>query len=103
MPFTNAPWSTPESNLTPEQFCSVCLVDLNQPRSEKIKAKCYLPVRSGPGAPYNRNAIRNAMARLTQTKIPAEAKRKAARRLLRLAGEAGITVSPGFRRLAGAR
>jgi len=103
MPFTNAPWSTPESNLTPEQFCRVCLVDLNEPRAEKVKAKCYLPVRRRPGGPFNRNALRNAMARLTGTKIPAEAKRKAARRLVRLAAEAGIMVGVTIRRLAGVR
>ena len=103
MPFTNAPWSTPESRLTARQFCSVCLIDLNQPRSEKLKSKCYLPVKSTPKGSYNRNAIRAAMARLTQTKVPADARRRAARRLIRLAGEAGITVSPAFRRLAGRR
>ncbi len=103
MPFTNAPWSTPESNLTPEQFCRVCLVDLNRPRSEKIKAKCYLPVRSRPGSAFNRNAIRNALARLSRTKIPAEAKRRAARRLVRLAAEAGIQIGETIRRLAGLR
>ena len=106
MPFTNAPWSTPESRLTARQFCSVCLVDLNQPRSEKLKSKCYLPVKSTPKGSYNRNAIRAAMGGhgLMRIKgIPAAAKRKAARRLIRLAREAGIDAGPTIRRLAGRR
>lgn len=104
MPFTDESWSTPESDLTPEQFCSVCLIDLNEGR-EKIKAKCYLPLKKAPGAPYNKAAIRNAMGQIFKTKnVPAEAKRKAARTLVRLAAEAGIEVaSDAIRRLAGRR
>jgi len=103
MPFTNAPWSTPESSLTPEQFCRVCLSDLNPSGQEKRKANCHLPVRATVGGPYNKNAVRNAMARLTQTKIPGDAKRRAARLLLSLAREAGIEVGATIKRLAGAR
>ena len=102
MPFTDEGWSTPESDLTPEQFCAVCLIDLN--RGEKVKANCKLPLKSKPGAPYNKAAIRNAMGRIFQMKgVPAGAKRTAARRLVRLANEAGIEVGDSVRRLAGGR
>jgi len=80
----------------------VCLVDLNASGEEKVKDRCYLPVRSRPGGPINKNAVRNAMARLMGTKIPAEAKRAAARKLVRLARRAGIEVtSDAMLRLAG--
>ena len=104
MPFTDASWSTPESDLSVEQFCSVCLVDLNPKGAEKAKGNCKLPLRSSPGAPYNKAAIRNAMGRIFQMKgVPAEAKRKAARRLVSLANEAGIDVGPSVMKLAGKR
>ncbi len=101
--FTNSPWSSPESDLDANDFCTVCLIDYNDPGGPKIKAKCKLPVRSRPGAPYNVNAIRNAMSRIFQmTDVPAEERKKAARRLVRLAREAKIEVaSEALRRLAG--
>ena len=103
MPFTDAPWKTPESSLSPEEFCSVCLIDTNAGK-EKVKANCKLPLRSRPGSPYNKGAIRNAMGRIFQMKgVPAADKRKAARRLVRLANEAGINVGPSVLRLAGMR
>ena len=104
MPFTDASWSSPESQLDASEFCSVCLIDTNPSGAEKTKGNCYLPVRSSPGAPYNTNAIRAAMGGhgIMRVKgVPAEEKRKAARRLVRLAGEAGIDVGPSIRRLAG--
>lgn len=105
MPFTNAPWSTPRSDLDAGAYCSVCLIDLNRPGAEKVKSQCKLPLRSRPGAPYNKNAIRNAMGRIFQmTGVPADKKRKAARRLVSLAREAGIEVtSDAIKRLAGSR
>ena len=103
MPFTDAPWSSPKSDLEAADYCSVCLIDTNKPGSEKVKENCSLPIRSKPGAPYNKNAIRNAMSRIFQLKgVSAEDKRKAARRLSSLAREAGIEiVSESFKRLAG--
>jgi len=103
MPFTDESWDTPESKLTPEQFCAVCLIDLN-PKGKKTKENCFLPLRSKPGAAYNRGALRNAMGRIFQMKgVPAEAKRKAARTLARLAKEADIEVGESVRQLAGMR
>jgi len=103
MPFTNRPWSSPESDLSASDYCAVCLIDTNPPRARKVKARCKLPVRSRPGAPYNRNALRNAAARLSQTDAPPEAKRAAARRLVRLMREAGIEVGESLLRMAGMR
>jgi len=99
MPFTNVPWESPESELSAEDYCAVCLIDLNE-SDEKIKANCKLPVRSTPGGPYNKNAIRNAIARLSQTQAPPDARRKAARKLLQLAQEADIATGDALKRLA---
>lgn len=99
MPFTNTPWDSPESELSAEDYCAVCLIDMNE-GAEKIKAKCKLPVRSTPDGPYNKNAIRNAIARLNQTQAPPDERKKAARKLLRLAQEAGIETGDALRRLA---
>ena len=103
--FTDASWSTPESNLTTQQFCSVCLVDTNPSGQDKIKALCKLPIRSTPGGPVNKAALRNAAGRIFQmTGVSAEAKRKAARRLVSLMGQAKIEVaSTALLRLAGRR
>lgn len=89
--FTDVPWSSPESDLSPEDFCKVSLIDYNEPGMEKVKAKCKLPVRSTPGGPYNKGAIRNALARVGQVKgAPAEKVAAARRRLETLARQAGI-------------
>lgn len=88
--FTNAPWSTPESSLSPEAFCSVCLTDENPAGEEKTKARCHLPIRSTPGGPVNKNALRNASARLNQTNMSSESKAAARAKLARLMTAAGI-------------
>lgn len=104
MPFIDASWSTPKGDLGAADYCKVCLIDENPSGEEKIKAKCKLPVRSRPGGAYNKNAIRNAMGRIFQVKgVGGEAKRKAARRLVRLAREAKIEVGESVLRLAGMR
>jgi len=105
MKFTNASWSTPESNLTPEQFCSVCLIDANEKGQDKVKSKCKLPIRSRPGGPINKAALRNAAGRIFGTKgVSAEAKAKAARSLVRYMRAAGIEVtSEKLLQLAGRR
>lgn len=104
MPFTDSSWSSPESDLSPEAFCSCCLIDNNPKGADKTKGNCYLPVRSRPGGPYNKNAIRAALGGhgIMRVKgVPAEKKRAAARSLVRLAAEADIDVGPSIRRLAG--
>jgi len=70
---------------------------------QKTKAKCKLPVRKRPGAPYNKAALRNAAARLSSTQIPASERRKAARKLVRLMREAKMKVGKATLRMAGQR
>jgi len=105
MTFTDAAWSSPQSNLDASDYCSVCLVDLNESGETKVKAKCKLPVRSRPGGPYNRSALRAAAAALAGARggvdIPAAEKRRAARRLVRLMAAAGITPGDSIKKLAG--
>jgi hypothetical protein len=106
MPFTDANWDAAavSRSLEAGDYCKVCLIDLNEGR-DKIKGKCKLPLRASPGGPYNKGAIRNAMGRIFQmTQVPADKKKAAARRLVRLAREAGITVaSASLLRLAGVK
>lgn len=103
--FTNAPWSSPESNLDVADFARVCLIDLNEPGEEKVKGKLKLPIRSTPGGPVNRNALRAAAAALGGARgdlnAPAEAKAKAARTLVRLMREADIEVGDSLLSMAG--
>ena len=61
--FTDAPWSSPASNLSTEAYCSVCLVDNNK-SGEKVKGECHYPIRSKPGAPVNKGALRAVAANL---------------------------------------
>lgn len=106
MPFTDAPWDGPavEASLDASDFCAVSLIDTNDAGAEKIKARCKLPVRATPGGPYNRSALRNAAGRIFQvTNVPAGKRRSAARRLVRLMREGGITVGQSVLRLAGMR
>ena len=105
MPFTNESWSSSEADLDADQFCSVCLIDGNAQGTPKVKSKCKLPLRATPGAPYNTNAIRNAMSRIMQlVGVSPEDKRKAARKLMSLAAEGGIEINADtLKRLAGMR
>lgn len=106
MPFTDENWDAAAvaRDLETVDYCKVCLIDTNEGRY-KIKTNCKLPLRARPGAPYNRSAVRNAMGRIFQmTGVPVEKRRAAARRLVRLAREAGITVaSASLLKLAGMR
>jgi len=89
--FSDAPWSSPESSLSAEDFCKVALMDWNPKGQEKIKQKCALPIRSKPGAKVSKAALRNASARINQVKgAPSEVKSKAAARLASLKKQAGI-------------
>jgi hypothetical protein len=71
-------------------YCDACLINENSgPREEWVQAKCHLPVREPSGA-YNRNAIRNALARLGQVQAASSAKAAALRRLQALKKRAKI-------------
>ena len=105
MPFSNKPWGAISEADYPdaEQFCSACLIDLNPEGRPKTKAACKLPVRE-PGGAYNRNAIHAAAAALAGARggvdAPPEAKRRAARRLVRLYREMGEEPPEAIRRMA---
>jgi len=102
--FTDASWSKPGGELDAAAYCRVCLIDTNPSGQEKVKDNCKLPVRSKPGGAVNKNALRNAAGRIFQMKgIGAEAKRKGARKLVRLMREAKIDVGESLLRLAGMR
>lgn len=105
MAFTDESWASPESDLEAGPFCACCLIDENPDGQEKIKALCKLPIRSTPGGPVNRNALRNAAGRIFQmTGVDPQERRAAARRLVGLMKEAGIEVSSqALLRLAGGR
>ena len=102
--FTNEPWDVAEVSrgMSAEDYCRITLIDANPEGVDKIKDNCKLPVRTSPDGPYSRAAIRNAMGRIfTMKGVDADAKREAARRLVRLAAEAGVEVGPSVLRLAG--
>ena len=105
MPYVGGAWSSPESDLEPGPFCSVCLIDMNPPGAEKTKEKCYLPIRKKPGGPIYTSAIRAALGGhglLRVQGVSAEKKRAAAKALVRHAGAAGIEVtSQAILKLAG--
>lgn len=104
MAVSNRPWSsiTESDYKTPEAFCSACLIDLNTGR-EKSKSLCKLPVRE-PGGALNRSAVHAAAAALAGArggvKAPADAKKRAARRLLSLYRQLKDEPPPGLKRMA---
>lgn len=108
MPFSNKPWgSISEADYRDaEHFCSACLIDLNEPGKEKVKAKCKLPVKE-PGGAYNRNAIHAAAAALAGARggvdAPPAEKAKAARKLIRLYREMDEEPPESLVRIAGGK
>lgn len=88
--FVDTPWSKP-TGLSPTDYCNCCVIDDNPPGREKQIGSCHLPIRSTPGGPVNKGAIRNALARISQVKGVSPDKIASARkRLESLAREAGI-------------
>ena len=76
-----------------DDYCAACLIDLNERGDEKTKANCKLPVREPKrmGGKLNRNAVHAAAVVLAGgrrgVKAPAEAKKAAARELVKLYGQ----------------
>lgn len=101
--FSNAPWSSPESNLSPDDFCAVSLIDLNPKGKEKVKGLCKLPVRSKPGGPVNINAVHACAGAhgIQGVDAPPDAKRAAARKLVGYYDDAGEQAPPAVYRMAG--
>ena len=106
MPISNRPWGdiTDADYKDTADYCAACLIDLNDPDSEKIKGKCKLPVKE-PGGALNRNAVHAAAAALAGARggvqAPGEDKRKAARKLVSLYRELDEEAPDSVKRLAG--
>src|SRR3972149_547659 len=92
MPLSTKSWgSISESDYaTAEEYCSACLIDMNESGQPKTKDKCKLPVkepRSMGGNP-NRNGMLAAQGALVGARggveAPAEEKKAAARKLARM-------------------
>lgn len=105
--FSDKPWGQfSESDYRDAgQFCDACLINLNDgPRDKWTKANCKLPVKE-PGGAYNRNGIHAAAAALAGARggvqAPPEAKRRAARALIRLYRQMDEEPPESLRRIAG--
>jgi len=102
--FDDSPWSSPEADLSPEQFCSVCLIDENTGKGPKKKELCKLPVRSKPGAAINKNAVHAASGAHGIQGVKgssAESKRSAAKRLVSMYSAMGEQAPESVYRIAG--
>jgi len=101
---SNRPWGqiSEKDYETAGAFCRACLIDLN-PGDDKVKSLCKLPVYE-PDGTLNRNAVHAAAAALAGARggvdAPPEAKKQAAKRLLRLYEQLGETPPDSIVRLA---
>ncbi len=86
--FTDKPWNGSEGRFSIEEWRRSCLIDTGEGDPD-TKERYKLPVRE-PDGTYNRNAIRNALARIGQTDAPSAAKRAAMNRLQALKKQADI-------------
>ncbi|MBI4494432.1 MAG: hypothetical protein HY690_16745 [Chloroflexi bacterium] len=86
-------------------FCSACLIDLNESGAEKTKARCKLPVREpkSMGGKLNANGMRAAAAVLAGARggvdAPPEQKRAAARKLAGMMRSADMEPPESMRRM----
>jgi hypothetical protein len=89
--FTDKPWDGSASRFKDtDAYCAACLIDYNEPGEDKVQAKCKLPIKE-PDGTINKNAIRNALARISQLKgVPAADLSAAKAKLAKLAKQAGI-------------
>jgi hypothetical protein len=87
--FSDKPWNGAASNYEDTAaYCRACLINENTgDPSTWTQDKCHLPVQE-PGGAYNRNAIRNALARMNQ--VQSSGKAAAMKRLMALRKMAGI-------------
>lgn len=106
MAVTDAPWDGAASNYSStEDYCSACLLDLNEPGEKKTQDNCKLPIKTSSGA-INKNALSAAAGALAGARgglknvSPAD-KKKAARALIRAYGEAKMDVPPSLKQIAG--
>lgn len=94
--FTDKPWNGSASRFKDtNDYCRSCLIDENEPGSDKVQGKCHLPIREPNGGPVNKAALRNAAARLNQVQASASSKKSARSRLSSLMSSAGIQTQMG--------
>lgn len=98
------PWDGSASRFTPEQYRRSCLIDTGQGDVDS-KDRYKLPVRE-PDGDLNRNALGPAAGALAGargglTGVSTDQKKAAARKLIRLYGEADMEPPEGVRRMAG--
>lgn len=87
-----------------DAYCKACLLDLNPSGEQKTQENCKLPIRE-PNGDINKNALGAAAAALNGARgglrnVPAPAKKKAARALIRAYGEAQMDVPPSLKNIA---
>ena len=89
MAFVDKPWDGSASRYADTAaYCRACLINENTGDSSTwTQDKCHLPVKE-PNGDYNKNAIRNARARINQ--VQSSGKAAAAKRLAALEKQAGI-------------
>lgn len=80
------------------------MVDENEPGAKKVQSKCHLPYKTASGA-VSKSAL-DTIARVLQgsrggVDIPADEKRKAARKTITLLKEAKMNVGDGLYKIAG--
>jgi hypothetical protein len=87
--YSDAPWDGAASNYSSTaDFCHACLINDNTgPSSGWVQSKCHLPVKE-PGGAVNKNALRNAAARINQ--VQSAGKAAAAKKLESLLRQAKI-------------
>ncbi|MFN2569674.1 MAG: hypothetical protein ABR564_08770 [Candidatus Dormibacteria bacterium] len=89
-----------------DEYCTACLIDLNESGERRAKDRCKLPVYEPKklGGRLNRNAVHAAGNHLVGgrggVKAPEEAERKAARKLMQLYRQIGDEAPESLRELA---
>lgn len=88
--FTDRPWNGSAARFaSTADYCDSCLINENTgPRENWTQAKCHLPVQE-PDGRYNKNAIRNAGARISQVQSAGKAAAQARLDALKKEGNIG--------------
>lgn len=87
--FTSAAWDgSPSRWADAAAYCSACLIDDNAAGAAKVIAKCHLPVKEPGSGDVNVNAVRNALARVSQVVTSPANRSRARARLLQLLADA---------------
>lgn len=101
MAIVDKPWDGSASRWPDTaSYCDSCLVNENTgDRADWVQSKCSLPATE-PNGDINKNALSAAAARIGQVKTSPANKKKAARKLKSLYGQANMPVPDSLKRLA---